>query len=376
MHSRVAPSSAARIKQCPGSVSMQNQYPEPEGTEAAEGTAAHWVLQQFLTVGDAGLDEGVIAPNGVVVTREMMEGAEMGLAAVRRVLDMYGPTTVPAIEVPLKITRLHAECFGTPDLRAWFRQPSGRLLLWIADYKFGHRYVEVFENDQLVCYAAGAIDEAQQSDLDVDVLFTIVQPRAFHRDGPVRHWRTLAVALRAQTNIISNAMHEALGGEPKLRVSPECRDCTARHACPALQAAAQDACDLAMRAEPLNLTDEQRGVELAYLKRAQALLDARVAANEEQILATLRRGGAVPGWGIEVGAGRKRWKMPDEKVISIGRMLGVDLAKPVEACTPNQALDKGMHPDLIAQYSEQPRGAATLVRDDGSKARRVFGGQA
>lgn len=375
-HSILAPSSMARTVQCPASVRMEQQFPETEDSpDAADGEAVHWGSAEML----AGrlVDEGQRAPNGVLLTQEMVEAVDLYCDDVTKALAVFGmKPSDGAIETPVSIERIHPQCWGTPDFRAWIpaHLRGGRPLLILWDLKYGHRDVRAFENWQCVAYVAGCLAATNLPDTEVDVEVRIAQPRSYHREGPVRRWAFAAVHLRPMVNIASTASHEALGENPRARVGPECRDCRARHACPTLQRAAAGACDEAGKAQPFGLTPAALGVELRYLKRAEELLKARISGLEEQALALQRSGTAVPHWAVEHGSGRRRWAKPVGEVLALGRMFSLDLAKPIEAITPLQAVAKGLPETLLATFTEQPRGAATLVPDDGSKARRVFGG--
>ena len=75
-HAFLAPSSAFRWVHCAAAPSMEAAYPELEPSpESLEGTAAHWVVQMLLQGTPVSL--GTQAPNGVAVTEEMLEGAEL-----------------------------------------------------------------------------------------------------------------------------------------------------------------------------------------------------------------------------------------------------------------------------------------------------------
>lgn len=370
-HSILAPSSAARRIQCPGSTLLEAAYPETETTpEAAEGEAAHWAAAEMLS--GRLVDIGQVAPNGVVLTQEMVEGADLYYDDVVATLKPHGiaPDT-GAIEQPVAIPRVHPQSFGTPDYAVWV---GLRLCVW--DYKFGHRFVEVYENWQLIEYVAGLLQPVLDRGLEdraVDVTVKIVQPRAYHRSGPIRSWSFKASEIRGHINIASTAAHEALGPEPRQRVGPECRDCRARHACVTLQRAAMRELDEAGREQPLDLPPAALGLELRMLREGIARLQARASGLEEQALAQIKRGVVVPGWGVEHGAGRQRWKAPPTEVLAVGQMFGLDLARPVEPITPLQAVKAGLPAEMLAAMAETPRGAAALVPDDGSKARAVFG---
>lgn len=374
-HCIAPPSSRARHVQCPASIKLEAQFPETEPRpEAAEGEAAHWAAAEMLAGRQVAV--GQAAPNGVFLTDEMIDGAQVLVDDVWGVLRQRNlGLDALAVEVPVDIKRVHPQVWGTPDVRLWAptdSQQSVPLTLYVWDFKFGHRPVEVFENLQLSDYAAGCLEQAGHPDTSIIVRFRIVQPRCFHKGGPVREWMTPASGLRGLINISSNAVHEGLGAEPRARVGAECRDCRARHACPTLQRSALAACDEAGRAQALELPPAAAALEYRWLKRNVALMEARVAGLEEQLLSLARRGASLPGLMVEHGSGRQRWKKPATEVIGLGQMLGFDLAKPPEAITPKQALDKGLPAELLAEFAETPSGAAQLVEDDGSLTRRVF----
>lgn len=371
-HSILAPSSSARRVQCPGSTKLEALYPEDtQSPEALEGEAAHWAAAEMLS--GRLVDVGQIAPNGVVLTQEMVEGADLYYDDVVASLKPYGIAPHHGvIEQQIAIPRVHPESFGTPDYNLWLR--FGSLLVY--DYKFGHRYVEVYENMQLVEYVAGLLDGLLKQGFDdrlIDVTVKIVQPRSYHRDGPIRSWSFKASDIRAHINLASNAAHEAMSDNPRQRVGPECRDCRARHACVTLQRAAMADLDEAGRAQPLELPPAALGLELTKLRDGIARLEARASGLEEQALAQIKRGVLIPGWTAQAGSGRQRWAKPAAEVLAIGSLLGVDLAKPVEPVTPLQAVKAGLPPEMLTALAETPRGAVALARDDGSKARAIFG---
>lgn len=367
-HSVVPPSSSARRVQCPASTALEALYPEDEDSpEAAEGVAAHWAMAEQL--GGRLIDVGQIAPNGVVLDLEMCQAADLVSDYVTKLLAPFKLKPSDGhIEQRVDIPRVHPASWGTPDY--WTRLPTGAY--FILDFKYGHRFVPEFENMQLVEYLAGIVDDLPQA----PVIAVVAQPRSYSSRGAIREWRTDTVALRPYINLASNAAHEALGPNPRARVGPECRDCRARHACPALQGAAYDAMDEAKTVVPLVLPPAGLSLELRLARRAQALLEARISGLEEQARAEIKRGVLVPGWRVQHGAGRERWKVPAAEVIAVGTMMGLDIAKPAEPITPNQAREKGLDPTVVAALSTRPPGGATLVEDDGSETRRIFAANA
>ena len=372
-HAVISPSGIYQLVACPGSLRMQQPYPETQESkdEAMEGEAAHWVLsEELLGRGMAGPTDR--APNGWAIDAEMVEAVELAADWVDEQLAAQGLTREAlAVETPVAIRRVHELCWGTPDIRWW--APGKHL--FVPDFKYGYDPVEVFENYQLVAYAAGAIEQAGLHDLEVKVTLAIIQPRAQHRDGPIRTWTVNASELRALVNLMAMAANEALSENPRTYATPEgCKHCRARWACPTNAKAAGRAMDYAGTAIPSELTPEGLSVELRYAERQLKLLEARTKGLKAQGEAMARNGKRLPHHMMAQGLSRLQWRKPDAEVLVMGQMLGVDLAKPPEAVTPNQARDRGLSENWVNQLAEKRPGAMQLVPDDGSTWRKVFGG--
>lgn len=368
-HSILAPSALAITAACPGSVQLSRMYPEDGDSQAArEGTASHWAGSEMLDGRE--VDIGQVAPNNVVLDVEMIEAADMYVQTVRNVVPVGGQ-----VEQRVNIGFIHPLMFGTPDF--WHYDPVQRIL-YVMDYKYGRRFVEVFENYQLVAYAAGIIDTLGLDDQQVSVHMTIIQPRNFHRDGPVRTWRVRAVDLRPLVNRIAAACDAAVLPDGSFRpdalcrVNPGCRDCTGRRACPTLQRAAMADVDLAGAPVPFDLDAPAVGAELRMIQHAIAQLEARASGLEEQAKALMLGGADVPWFRLQASQSRERWTRPVREVLALGQMLGVDLAKPPEAITPTQARAMGLPAELTATYAGRGSGEMKLVPDDGHVARKVF----
>lgn len=355
-HSKLAPSSAARRMACPGSRKLEAQYPETEESKAArEGHAAHWLAQQYL-LGDE--SDFVLAPNGEEITDEMVEGAELYLAEVFAVSreDLH-------IEEKISIWSVHEECWGTPD--CWVIKED---VLYLFDYKFGYGYVEVFENWQLLEYAAGI---ASCHDFK-KVTMTIVQPRCYTPEGKVRSWTISRNDLvhdyvRRLQESEAFAMHE----NPPCRPSPQCVHCKGRHACSALQKTVARDFDVIEDYPSHELNPHETGVELKRLHAMAQLLEARITGLEEQARSMIMRGDRVSGYKLEPGNGRDQWTASAAEIITMGELLGLDLSKPTEAITPAQARKLGVDDALLKIYSERVPGKLKLVE---YKSEKIFGG--
>lgn len=372
-HAFLAPSSAPRWAKCERAPSLEAANPETEESpESLEGTAAHWVVQVLLQSGQLPA-LGTQAPNAVAVTREMHDGAHL---VKRAVLERIGSDWQHRMFIETRLPptkRIHvSQCWGTPDYLAWSRLPDGRLKLHIFDFKFGHRIVDVREHEQLVAYAAMAIDQAGANDLQTIVDFTIIQPRAPHRDGPVRSWMVLAADLRGLINRLASQAEAATLPDAKARPDPEaCRDCRGRHACDGLQREAFHALASGYAGGAHDLTPHALGLELRSLARGQALLEARVSGLQAQAEAMLRRGDVVPFWKMSSKPGRLAWNRPIQEVQALGAMMGVELSKP-DVITPTQAVAAGLPESLVKMYAGRPPSAMKLEADDGTDARLTF----
>jgi len=374
-HARLSPSALARTIQCPGSVVMQEKYPETTPSpSAAEGTAAHWVVEATLAGRPPAVD--TLAPNGETVTEEMLDGAEDVVATIEADLRPYGMGLADlAVEQTVTCPSVHAECWGTPDYRAWVpagRTPNGRPRLYVWDYKFGRRLVDAHDNPQLAAYASGCVDAMRMHDTAVDIVLSIIQPRAYHRAGTVRFWAAAASDYRAVINTAAAACAEALGDRPRTATGPECDHCTARHACTTLQAVGYRAVDMAGQAQPVGLPPEALGLELRTLRMASQRLEARISGLEQQVEHLLGAGQFVPGWAMERGRGRTVWAQPPDKVLAIAQAMGYPIAKSPAPLTPKQAAKAGMPEVLVQQFTTNVAGATKLTEVTSADARRVF----
>lgn len=372
-HSILPPSGAAAWKKCSLWVTMNQAYPQADTPESLEGNAAHWAFAELL----AGrmIAEGQIAPNGIVITDEMVEGAEMVLETVkaRMPADIF---TAPNVEQLVTIEAINSHCWGTPDIWGFAPKP---LILEVIDYKFGHRFVDEFENDQGVAYIAGLIDRIAPIigqgvglfDQALQVNFTVIQPRCFYKGSSVRTWSIKASDIRAHINILAMAANAALSPNPVATTNSECRDCPGRHACPALQKAAYADAEFSAQSSPVELSPEAASLELKMLERALERLQSRVEGMQEVVATYIRGGESVPWHRGEQGFGRQAWALPPEQVIAMGQLMNIDLSK-VGVKTPKQAIKAGIDESVIKSYTVTPLGAMKLVPDNPADARRVF----
>ena len=376
LHSPWPPSSAARWagQMCTASPALERQYESTEHAQAqAEGHAAHWVASVILLAAIPYVEGataiptvGTTAPNGLIVDEEMLEAAMMYVDDVRE--QMPDPKSWH-VEEKVCAPSISPDNWGTPDAWAYV---VPRLTIW--DFKFGHRFVDAFENWQLMDYLAGVLSRPEFAGIDrrkMEIDLRVVQPRSYHPSGPIRSWRVDATTMAQFNTRLEAAVREG-STTPATRVGPQCQDCKARHACATLHNAADGVTDLAGGSVVFDLTPDALGVELRYLRRAQAMLDARVTGLEAQAVASIRAGQSVPFFTVGSTPGRAKWKVPVPEVIEMGKLMGVDLGKAVTSITPAQAIAAGLDEAIVKGYSERPPGALKLVAADTMQARKVF----
>lgn len=378
-HSRCAPSAAHRWGPCPGSVLLSEQYPTLiEDPSGPEGTAAHEVwhrqaLGQVVRLGD-------ICENGVAVTDEMLDGAAVYLEALLAVGPEYWDRW--RHETTLLMAPLGDDEIATPDSMLWL--PSQRAI-YDHDYKFGHGRVEVFENGQLCLYVLGECERLRSSGAvapdddmrDVRVVMTVVQPRCYTGNGPVSSWTTTVgfLADHIWPDLLASAI-ESRKPDARRKVGEWCKHCPGRRACPTLQLNAGLIADATDSRAPIGLPLEAASLELMYLERDRALLDARITGLREQVEHGLRSGQRAPFQALQAGRGKKVWSSNEADVLALGDVLGVDLAKPRALITPKQAeaafKKARLDESVIEQYSKDVPGAMALQPINTTDTKKVF----
>ena len=354
-HSKLPPSSAARRVACPGSRKLETLYPREQTESAKEGELAHAVCAHLLDgtnpvegISDAMLRNCLIYSDYVIITYAHAIKPES-----KKEYCLY-------IEKRLDMPSIHAECWGTPD--AWFVVDG---VLHMFDFKYGFGPVEVYENWQMIEYAAGVPDEFTKA------VFHIVQPRASHIDGPIRTWEVDITDLVGYWEILISIERRAMRDQAPVSPSPQCVNCQARHACPTLQKTVLNNINSVGFATPHDLDEAGLGNELRILHNAAKLLDARITGLEQEALSLLKSGKRVPHYELGEVQSREKWTCDPT---NLGKLFDIELRKPVEVefITPKQAIKAGIPAKVVRKYSETPTGAKKLQPIDEKKIRKMF----
>jgi len=333
--------------------------PDEADSEVTEdGTACHWLAAELWEGRHHA--EGTLSPNGRVLTEEMFDACDMYHDVLRSWGEAY-----PVCEKKIPLDIILQGMAGTPD--AWAYHPPTKTL-YIADLKFGFRFVEVWDNWQMLCYAFGLVTLLQLWGQDITIVFTVVQPRARHKDGPVRKWTTKLSDIVDRLTTLQEAAIRATQYVP----NPGCGDCPGRHVCTALQNAALTAVHRAYEGDPNELDPAALSSELRLLHDASKKLEARITGLETQAEAILRAGKTLPHYKLSATFARETWVEGGEQaIITLAHLMKRNVAKPMRAITPNQAR-KIMPSNLVAIYAHKPSTGVRLTKIDPYEARKAF----
>lgn len=374
---KLHPSSAHRWGPggCPASVQMEAQYPDTgDSQKKREGDAAHWYVSQ-VAAGRPAPALGTAAPNGTPITQEMVDCADDILRDIRDTVDTAAGPVLRIEETVSASVTVHPANDGRPDF--YLLDVAGRRLhIW--DYKFGHRYVDAYMNWACIDYAAMILES---NGIDIanwplwTVTITIAQPRNYHPDGPLREWFLSGLDLAEHVGRLKVAAGLAMAERPQMQTGEHCRDCSARHACPALERISMRLVDMAYDGQPVDLPPAALGLELRIIRDAIKRLGARAEGLEEQAMSLARGGTGIPHWRAEYSKGRERWReeVSTEEVVLLGEMYGIDLKKPQAVITPAQARKAGVDPEAVKGFAHAPTGAMTLVPFDDADVAKRFG---
>lgn len=372
------PSAAGLWVRCAGYATMVARFPELPGDNEVreEGTAGHWAAYEIGN--NRPVPEGTIAPNGVELTEEILEGVAEYLAVLRS----WGSPVY--MESQVAIPSIHAECGGTVD--AWSWDAVARVLR-VADLKLGYKPVDPFELWQLIAYVRGVLDYLQAIHGRFTEHFTvemiIVQPRGYGHDT-VKVWRTNSEKLIPYMERLKTAAAHAImvrdgkydprvGGAPSFTAGPHCDGCSAKASCATLQSASLQLIDVSTDHGALELTAQQAAAELRRLDRAIKVMEARQSGLEAQVTHAIQKDGFVhPNFEMGSGNGRLAWQDGRAvEAIAIARVLGHDIAKPQQALTPTQAKAK-VPGTVLDAFTVRKPGKLKLTRLADNHADKLF----
>lgn len=340
--------------------------PDEADTEVCEdGIACHWLSNEMWEGRHHAEDS--LSPNGRVIDQEMFDAVDIYHDLLRAVEWSGGETYC---EKPQDCSIIYPGMKGTPDAFTVIRTPAGRWRLRVADLKYGFRFVEVWNNWQLIIYAV-AVAAAFNLPLDTEIELVIVQPRSYHREGPVRKWNTTLHELQPLVAQLQAAAQRAMSPNPMCVINPGCRDCPGRHACTTLQNGALSELDTSDSALPLELTAEALADEMRRMEYAQQKIKARLSGLQSQAESMLRGGKTVPGYEMAATFARERWRDGAADVIAGLGVLYKAKTTEQRPISPAQAR-RVLPPSIVAMFAHKPSTGVRLQQIDPLAARKAF----
>lgn len=427
VHSRLGASGAYRWMECPGSVRLEAELPDPPSSRwATEGTVAHAVCEWAVEtrqhpnnlIGRWGNDNGDLfetekaaaseAPPGTEVfevTEEMADACEVYWAHIGDLIDNLqamadlGEHDAPDVltEVKFDLQWIRNGMFGTNDCCVFV---PGEVL-YVLDYKHGRGHiVEVEDNPQLKYYALGALrqlcwdEKAQDWNPELmpkSVELVVIQPRAKHPNGPVRSWTVTpnhlvdVFAVELQEAADNTAMPNAW-----LRAGDHCMFCKAKATCPEIQRAHQEAVqgifddmdvsDLVDDDGAPVAQDEALGKKMALhianegperladIMKFMPMFEEWIKAVHGYAQGIAESGQEVPGFKLVRGRAHRKWKDPKKTEALLDMFLEPEeyLTEPKLKSPAQMERVKADGKSIKASLTnliETPQGALTLVPD-------------
>lgn len=381
LHARFAPSAAHRWLNCTASVDAAEQFSDPPGESAMEGTAAHWLLEQCLTKGGAPSDfvgRSIVVREGTVervfpVGRDMAADVAIGVDFIRGIAKTPGWS---GVEYRVDLSFLELEQFGTCDLWHWSQDG----LLTIADFKYGRVDVSPVNNAQLMLYGLGVHTMAVDQKLlrqpialpTVDAInLVIIQPRSIQPVPRIKRWSTTPDEITALTNLAADRILEA-NRAPRFVYGEWCKYCPALGACPETQDRMRALTQLMTKAD-LSPRDA------AKIYRHKMLIESVLKKAESTVADALMRNVSLPGLKLVTARKHRQWRDEDLAKQRLVDAVGPKALKPV---TPAQADKLGKEAKLVvADLSFTPAGDPEVALESDPRppyvartAEKVFAG--
>jgi hypothetical protein len=381
-HAPLAPSSGHQWGHCAGSIMAQDAFPDQQPTESTmEGDAAHWVASEMLdswTHDAGGIKTGVdfldeAAPNGITITSEIIDNVEVYVDNILKICSDLQIGSTRKVESRVYAKDIHpTDCWGTVDCWAY---DAKNKVIYVWDFKYGHRYVDAYLNQQLIIYVNGIMNELGIDGVEDQlhtVVMSITQPR-FYKASSIRTWTVKASDLRPHVNVLQGMAYEALSSDPRTTSGEHCRDCRARHACLSFQKSAMDSIQYVEQLDITGLTPIGISLELVALEKATNAIKYRKEAIEAMATQMMTSGKLVPGWSMNRVMTALQWSKTPKEVLIMGQMMGKELGKPVVPVTPNQAMKLGIDEAVIKRYSKRTHSSNKLTPVNPNQAKEAFG---
>lgn len=364
-HALLSASGAHRWLTCPGSVLLEQQFPDTSSTAAAEGTVAHELAEMkvrnyFYTVdfGKRKLSAAIKKLKENLLWQEEMVGyTDEYLDYIKGIALALKSKPYVAIEKKVDFSTYVPDGFGTADC----------ILIWgdtihIIDFKYGKSpdgRVSAENNPQMLLYALGAYEAYKLLYPIRQVNLSIVQPRL--SDG-ISEWSCSLDDLLKFGEYVKERAALALSGNGKYCPDAKtCKWCRAKAQC---RARAEKNVELAFnigKLPPL-ITAEEAGRYLSIGEDVAKWLGDL----QDWALGECLAGKEVPGWKAVEGRGSRAWTDMD-KAFDTLKAAGIDEAllwerKPLTLAQVEKIVGKKEFTSYVGDYVIKAPGKPALVK--------------
>lgn len=384
-HAPLAPSFAPVWAYCSGAVLASLSAPNNETQQTREGTAAHWVGAECLIAwrdAEGGCPStsdwiGEKAPNGVIIDEKMAEGASVLVTDVLAVAQEHGALASIMIEHRVHMPQIHADNWGTLDVCIWF-VAGGILYVW--DYKHGHRECRAEGNWQMIDYVAGLVNEFQidgHDDQHITVVMRIVQPFCYTGIADVDEWRVQLSELRPHFNHLHAQAHAATTA-PTMTSGKHCRDCPAVGTCSISRKGRYAYIDYVNEPYEMDVMDDRSlAVERGILQDGLAAAKARLEAIEDELAHRIGNGKVGSNLALESKPGRLKWTVPTAQAIALAGQFGIDnsiqgVLTPTQTTEKVPAATRPAFKQVLSTMATRPAGSLKLTNASNTIAARAF----
>ena len=361
-HARLSASAAHKWLNCPMSLWMEDEIPEPKSSFAEEGTKAHalaellikYELIKSISIREYADERKKLDP----IDPEMQDYISTFVDYVKERYNSAKKITKDALL--LSETRLDYSCwapegFGTGDVVILADR-----YMEIIDLKYGKGVrVVAQDNPQLKLYALGAINEYENLYDIEEVYVTIFQPRLDHISS---HLYRVEELMDWGYGVVLPGARKALYGKGSCKPGPYCDAgfCRARPIC---RAYAEQNMSVARFdfAHPSTLTED----EIAeVLQKADAIAHwARMV--KDYALDQMLQGREIPGYKAVEGRSNRSYAS-EQAVFDALDKAGLDIddyciTKPVGITEMQKKLGKAKFDEILGDLIVKPTGAPTIA---------------
>lgn len=348
-HSPLGASGAERWMNCSGSTALIKalDLPQTDSPEyQTDGSCAHTVAELCLRNTEDAWEHIGQKYRDVEVKEEMARAVQVYLDECRAEM-VEGATW--GVEFKIDAPDFHKDFYGTVDF--WAITPDGKTLK-VKDFKYGAGIaVDVEYNPQEMYYGYGIVRRFPEIET---VELTIVQPRGFHPDGPIRRWPTTAEYLHYWgEHDLRDAMRNV---DPDLVAGDHCRFCPAKLVCPLLTGLF----GVAMKTDPKTVvTYSDDAADRNY--KMLAGVKFYIKAVEADMLARLNLGRDMSNAKLVHQKGNRVYKDGAEAVLKV-QLAGDELYEKPSFKSPAQIESLGAKAKkLIHEWAYTPQTGLTVA---------------